>query len=92
MKKLLSFVLVLALCASMILALNACDLNDAKDIIGMLGNGEEGAEELNEEEWKEALAAPNFENVTIRYEYENEGTFQKQVMKTTAAGVYRAIE
>ena len=82
MKKLLSLLLVFALCASMILALNACDLNDAK------GN----LEELNEEEWKEALSAPNFENVTIRYEYENQGSFQKQVMKTTKKGVYRSIE
>jgi len=82
MKKLLSLLLVLTLCASAILAFTACDLNDAKGSL----------EELNEEEWKEALSAPNFENVTIRYEYENQGAFQKQVMKTTKDGVYRAIE
>ncbi len=82
MKKLLSFLLVLCLCASAMVMLSACDEGDAK------GN----FEELNEEEWEAALSAPNFENVTVKYEYTQEGAFMKQVMKTTKTGVYRSIE
>ena len=81
MKKLLSLLLAIALCASALLVLSACDENDAKGAF----------EELNAEEWKEALSAPNFENVTIKYEYTMEGALQKQVAKVTKDGVYRSI-
>ena len=81
MKKLLSLLLALALCASLALIFSACDMNDAKEKF-----------ELNEEEWEEALHEDNFENVTVRYEYYLESNLQKQVMKVTDEGVYRSIE
>ena len=81
MKKLLSLLLAIALCASALLILSACDENDAKGAF----------EELNAEEWKEALSAPAFENVTIKYEYTMEGALQKQVAKVTKDGVYRSM-
>ena len=82
MKKLLSLVLALALCASFTLALSSCTEEEAKEIF----------ENLTKEEWSQALAAPNFENVTIHYEYTQEGVFTKQIAKFTATGVYRSIE
>ena len=82
MKKLLSLLLVLALSLSLILALSSCDEEDAK------GN----LEELNEEQWAEAVSAPSFENVTVNYEYTVEGLLQKQLVKVTKDGVYRKIE
>ena len=59
MKKLLSLVLALALCASFTLALSSCTEEEAKEIF----------ENLTKEEWQQALAEPNFENVTIHYVY-----------------------
>lgn len=82
MKKLLSLVLALALCASFTLALSSCTEEEAKEIF----------ENLTKEEWQQALAAPNFENVTIRYEYTNEGLLTKQIAKFTKDGVYRKME
>ena len=82
MKKLLSLVLALALCASFTLALSSCTDEEAKEIF----------ENLTKEEWQQALAAPNFENVTIRYEYTNEGLLTKQIAKFTKDGVYRKME
>lgn len=82
MKRVLSLLLVLSLCAAALLAFSACDLSDAEKKLG----------ELNEEEWEEAFAPANFENVTVRYEYILGTNLQKQVMKMTDEGVYRSIE
>ena len=82
MKKLLSLVLALSLCLSLGAMLSSCDLFGAKGAM----------EELNEEEWQEALSAPNFENVTIKYEYTHEGMLYKQIAKFTKDGVYRSNE
>ena len=82
MKKLLSLILALALCASFTLALSSCTEEEAKEIF----------ENLTKEEWQQALAAPNFENVTIHYEYTNEGLLTKQTAKFTKDGVYREME
>ena len=82
MKKLLSLVLALALCASFTLALSSCTEEEAKEIF----------ENLTKEEWQQALAEPNFENVTIHYEYTEEGMLTKQITKFTKDGVYRSAE
>lgn len=82
MKKILSLILALALCASFTLALSSCTEEEAKEIF----------ENLTKEEWQQALAAPNFENVTIHYEYTNEGLLTKQIAKFTKDGVYRKME
>lgn len=82
MKKLLSLVLTLALCASFVFALSSCTEEDAKEIF----------ENLNKEEWAEALSAPNFENVTISYEYTQEGALTKQTAKFTKDGVFRSAK
>lgn len=82
MKKLLSLLLAVTLCTSLALVLFSCDKQDAQGAL----------EEMNEEEWEAALAAPNFENVTIKYEYTQEGILYKQVAKVTKDGVYRGIE
>ena len=82
MKKILSLILALALCASFTLALASCTEEEAKEIF----------ENLTKEEWQQALAAPNFENVTINYEYTNEGILTKQIAKFTKDGVYRKME
>lgn len=82
MKRILSLILALALCASFTLALASCTEEEAKEIF----------ENLTKEEWSQALAAPNFENVTIHYEYTNEGLLTKQIAKFTKDGVYRKME
>ena len=82
MKKIISLLMALVLCASFAVMLTACDEDDAKAAF----------EELNEEEWEQALSAPNFENVTIKYEYTHEDMLNKQVAKFTKEGVYRSIE
>lgn len=82
MKKVLSFLLVLTLTLSAMAILSACDLNDAK---GKL-------EELNDEQWEAALSEPNFENVTIRYEFTYQNTLQKHTVKVTKDGLYRSVE
>lgn len=82
MKKLLSLVLTLALCASFVFALSSCTEEEAKEVF----------ENLNKEEWAAALSAPNFENVTINYEYTQEGALTKQTAKFTKGGVFRSVK
>ena len=82
MKKFFYLFLALALCASITLSLASCTEEEAKEIF----------ENLSEEEWEQALSAPNFENVTIHYEYTQGNVFTKQTAKFTKTGVYRSVE
>lgn len=96
MKKLISIILALIMCASLGLALVSCDeVELPEEADGSEAPTEEatiGPDGISKEEWQEAIANDNFTNVTIEYVLENaSGEKQTHIVKITPDMVYRKV-